>query len=66
MYSNSVTSLFEQKPTTLSRGFPFFHVEREHLPFTGHMGITKTITHVKQSFIRYNMAKDIEFFCQIL
>ena len=33
-----------------------------NLPLTGHMGIAKTITRVKQSFIWYNMAKDIELF----
>ena len=33
-----------------------------NLLLTGHMGIAKTITHVKQSFIWYNMAKDIELF----
>ena len=32
------------------------------LPLTGHMGIAKTITRVKQSFMWYNMAKDIEVF----
>ena len=33
-----------------------------NLPLTGHMGIAKTITRVKQSFTWYNMAKDIKLF----
>ena len=32
------------------------------LPLTGHMGIAKTITRVKQSYIWYGMTRDIELF----
>ena len=32
------------------------------LPLTGHMGITKTITRIKNSYIWYGLSKDVELF----
>ena len=32
------------------------------LPLTGHMGIAKTVAHIKKSFIRYRLSRNIEIF----
>ena len=52
-YGNIVPEALKQKVMSLN-----------HDLLTGHMGIYKPITHVKQSFIRYNMAKDRELFAK--
>ena len=33
-----------------------------NLPLTGHMGIAKTVAHIKKSFIWYGLSRDVEFF----
>ena len=35
-----------------------------NLPLTGHIGITKTLLHIRKSFIWYKMSRDVELFVQ--